>query len=159
MSYLEKNLAPGEELAYLGRLHWALFIGPIALLIVSALGLVPLVAHVHGPAVYAPIILIFVGLIWLLGRYLTYISTEFGVTSQRIVLKRGLIGIETKEIMLSRIEAIQVLQTIAGRVFNFGDVVVTGTGGSAERLATIAAPQRFRAYVQDQLAARGNGQS
>jgi uncharacterized membrane protein YdbT with pleckstrin-like domain len=152
MTYLEKNLAPGETLAYLARLHWALFVMPVVVMVLAPVALVLVVTKVHGPAVYAPIALLVIALIWLLSRYVTYVTTEFGVTNQRVVLKKGLVGIETKEIMLSRIEAIQVLQTIPGRIFNFGDVIVTGTGGTNERLAMIAAPQQFRAQVQEQLA-------
>ncbi len=152
MTYLERNLAPGETLSYLARLHWALFAAPVALMVVAAVGFVPLATTVHGPVLYAPVVLIVVGLLWLAIRYVTYAATEFGVTSQRVVMKKGLIGIQTKEIILSRIEAIQVVQSIPGRIFNFGDVIVTGTGGSNERLTMIASPQEFRAQVQGQLA-------
>ena len=157
MTYLERNLAPGETLSHLARLHWALFVAPVALMVVAAVGLVPLATSVHGPVVYAPIVLILVALVWLASRYITYAMTEFGVTSQRVVMKRGLIGIQTKEIMLSRIEAIQVVQSVPGRVFNFGDVIVTGTGGSNERLVMIASPQEFHAQVQGQLATAARG--
>jgi uncharacterized membrane protein YdbT with pleckstrin-like domain len=152
MTYLHKNLAPGETLAYLARLHWAMFVAPLVLMVLAPVALIIFAARMHGPAVYLPVALLAVALIWLVSRYVTYATTEFGVTNQRIVLKRGMIGIETKEIMLSRVEAIQVLQTVPGRVFNFGDVIVTGTGGTKERLTMIASPQAFRAQVQGQLA-------
>ena len=151
MPYLEKNLAPGETLMHLGRLHWALFVAPVAVMVVVPVALAFFAAQVHGPVVYAPIALLVIVLFWLLARYLTYISTEFGVTSQRIVMKRGVIGIATREILLSRVEAIQVRQSIWGRILNFGDVIVTGTGGTNEQFAMIAAPQAFRAQVQGQL--------
>jgi uncharacterized membrane protein YdbT with pleckstrin-like domain len=152
MTYLERNLAPGETLAYLARLHWALFVMPVVAMMLAPVALILFAAKVHGPAVYVPVAVVVIALIWLLSRYVTYVSTEFGVTNHRVAMKRGLVGIQTKEIMLSRIEAIQVLQTISGRIFNFGDVIITGTGGSNERLAMIASPQQFRAQVQEQLA-------
>ena len=152
MSYLERNLAPNETLAYLGRLHWGTFISPILAMLVAAAALVIFALEVHNAAVYLPVVGLLAALIWGFARYLTYITTEFGVTSQRVVMKKGLIGITTREIMLSRIEAIQVLQSIGGRIFGYGDVIVTGTGGTNEVFAMISRPADFRAQVQNQLA-------
>jgi uncharacterized membrane protein YdbT with pleckstrin-like domain len=152
MSYLERNLAPNETLAYLGRLHWGTFISPIFAMLVAAAALVVFALEVHNAAVYVPVAGLLAALIWGFARYLAYITTEFGVTSQRVVMKKGLIGIATREIMLSRIEAIQVLQSIGGRIFGYGDVIVTGTGGTNEVFAMISRPADFRAQVQSQLA-------
>lgn len=153
MSYLERNLAPNETLAYLGRLHWGTFISPLLAMLVAVAALGVFTFEIHNAAVYLPVVGLLAALMWGFARYLAYITTEFGVTSQRVVMKKGLIGIATREIMLSRIEAIQVLQSIGGRIFGYGDVIVTGTGGTNEVFAMISRPADFRAQVQSQLAA------
>lgn len=152
MGYIEQSLAPGEELAYTTRLHWAMFVGPVLLMLVAVALLIGAAVQLHGPVVYVPVVIILLAACWFLARCVTFFSTEFGVTSQRLVTKRGLIGIATTEVMLNRIEAVQVAQTIGGRIFNYGDVVVTGTGGTNERFTMIISPNEFRAKVQEQLA-------
>jgi uncharacterized membrane protein YdbT with pleckstrin-like domain len=154
MGYIEKTLAPGEELAYTTRLHWAMFVGPVLLMLVATGLLVAAAVYLSSPVVYAPVVLMVIAALWFLGRTVTFYSTEFGVTSQRLVTKRGLIGIATSEVMLNRIEAVQVAQTIGGRIFNYGDVIVTGTGGTNERFPMIIHPNEFRAKVQEQLTQR-----
>jgi hypothetical protein len=52
---------------------------------------------------------------------------------------------------LAKIESISVDQSLAGRMFGFGTIVVRGTGGTPEPFATIAHPLEFRRRVQEQI--------
>ncbi len=52
------------------------------------------------------------------------------------------------ELLLPKIEAITVEQTLAGRIFGYGEIIVTGSGGTNERFAGIQAPLAFRQAVQ-----------
>jgi uncharacterized membrane protein YdbT with pleckstrin-like domain len=52
------------------------------------------------------------------------------------------------ELLLSKIEGITVTQSLSGRVFGYGEIVVTGSGGTQEPFDSIQAPLDFRQAVQ-----------
>ncbi len=86
--------------------------------------------------------------------YLAYHSAEFGVSTQRVMVKRGVFTLRSTEILIPKIEAIQVEQNIWGRLLNFGTVTVIGTGGTQEVFPLIERPYDLRNAVQSQLVGR-----
>ena len=75
-------------------------------------------------------------------------STEIVVTSHRIVLKRGFIQRHTIEISADKIESVDVDQTLAGRIFDFGFVTIRGTGSTFERLGPVDEPLKLRTSIE-----------
>ena len=74
--------------------------------------------------------------------------TEFAVTSRRIISKRGFIWRQTEEMSMDKVETIDVVQSIPGRLLGFGSIRVTGTGGTNEiAVRRIAAPFDLRNAV------------
>jgi uncharacterized membrane protein YdbT with pleckstrin-like domain len=55
------------------------------------------------------------------------------------------------ELQLSKVEGIVVEQGIIGRLFDYGSIIVGGTGGTKEPFALIRAPIMFRKQVQQQI--------
>ena len=86
-----------------------------------------------------------------LPRWLTYVSSEFAITDKRVLIKVGVLRRRSVELLLSKVETIGVDQSILGRVFDFGTIIVTGTGGTKEPFKGIAAPMEFRKQVQARL--------
>ena len=78
-------------------------------------------------------------------------NSEFAVTNKRVLIKTGWIRRHSLEILLSKIEGIRVEQDVLGRMWDYGTIVVSGTGGSKEPFHRIAEPMLFRRRVQDQI--------
>src|SRR5262249_55482755 len=74
-------------------------------------------------------------------------STELAVTDRRVIFKRGLIRRHTVEMNMDKVESVDVDQSILGRLFNYGDVTVRGTGASIEPLRMIDDPLALRSRV------------
>ena len=72
------------------------------------------------------------------------VTTELAVTDHRVIYKRGVISRYTIEMARARVESVDVEQSIAGRIFNYGTILVRGTGGSLEPFPNIEDPLRFR---------------
>jgi uncharacterized membrane protein YdbT with pleckstrin-like domain len=145
MSYIKKNLLEGEQVVYQARLHWIIFALPVALVLVGvALALIFWSWIVLAIALCLAVILAF-------PRFVRYISSEFAVTNKRVVMKIGLIYRDTLELVLTKLETIGVDQTVPGRLFNYGTIIITGTGGTKEPFRDIAKPLEFRKHVQSQL--------
>ena len=84
-------------------------------------------------------------------NYITYSSSEFGISNKRVLIKMGFIKRNSFETLLSKVESIGVEQSILGRFLNFGTIIITGTGGSKEYFYQISNPIKFRKKVQEQI--------
>jgi uncharacterized membrane protein YdbT with pleckstrin-like domain len=155
MSYIEKNLVDDEEMVHVTRLH------PIVLLFpAAATSLLWGSYEILDSIPYAQIVVAFFLLValWrLVDRLLLFLSSEFGITSKRVLGKTGFIRRTSLDIVLNKVEAIRLSQSILGRILNYGDIEVTGTGGTDEVLRFIPDPLLFRKVVQEQLAAQEEG--
>ena len=84
------------------------------------------------------------GLLLWLWAWILYATTELAVTNKRVIAKTGMIERRTNEMFLEKIESIQVDQSILGRLFNFGSVVISGTGVHSAPFKNISDPLALR---------------
>jgi len=149
VGYVERHLLPGERVLYRTRLHWVLFVKP-GLLTLAGVALMVLLRQVEDPRWLWVIggAVALVGLLWGLVRYVEVMTSEFAVTTSRLIFKVGLISRYTTELLLARVESIGVQQGLLGRLLNHGDLTVTGTGGAREVFRRVRDPIGFRNHVQ-----------
>jgi uncharacterized membrane protein YdbT with pleckstrin-like domain len=150
--YIDTYLMPGENVVYRTRLHWAVFLPAIFSFILAA-GL--LLTHNAGLATVGVLLLVFGVFPLAITSVIARASSEFAVTNKRVLIKIGLIRRQSLETLLSKIETIRVDQSILGRMWDYGTIVVSGTGGSKEPFRNIAAPMEFRRVVQEQIGTSG----
>src|SRR5450432_1172449 len=174
MSYVEKNLVPGETLLYQTRHHWIVLLGPLLIALLVGLPGLFLVwvgmgerPEMNQYATQVPggtqtvlvvgAILLLIALINLGWGTAKRNRTEMAVTNRRVLIKTGMGSRRTLDLMLSRVESIGVEETFLGRMLGFGSVVVRGTGGTPESFVLISHPQEFRRNVQEQIGAHPPG--
>ena len=75
--------------------------------------------------------------------------SEFVITNRRIIIKTGFIARKTFEMNLSKIESVNVDQSVMGRIFNFGSITIIGSGGTRETFHKISKPLKFRKAFQE----------
>jgi uncharacterized membrane protein YdbT with pleckstrin-like domain len=91
------------------------------------------------------------GLIFLLFAWVKYKTTELAITNKRVIAKFGFISRRTVEINISKIESIQVDQSITGRIFNYGTLLIAGAGDPQAPILGISKPMEFRkAFMEAQ---------
>ena len=156
MGYVERHLLPDERVLYKTRLHWILYAKAALLTLVGIALAVVLAQLVTDPPWlwYLGAAVAVVGALWWLVRWIELRTSEFAVTSMRLIFKVGLVARYTTELLLTKVESISVTQTLLGRVLNYGDLVVTGTGGAREVFARVHDPVGFRNEVQRASAIR-----
>jgi uncharacterized membrane protein YdbT with pleckstrin-like domain len=153
MSYLDDHLLAGEQIVYRARLHWIIFGTPIVVVLLGVA--LAIVLQLYQPDYwYAGAALAGVGLLLAISPAIRYTSSEFAVTDKRVLAKHGFIQRDSIETLLSKIEAIEVDQGIIGRVFGYGSVGITGTGGTQESFPLISHPLEFRRQIQSQIVAQ-----
>jgi len=146
MSYIDRNLIADERVVYRTRLHWLLFAPYVLLIVVVLLPLAWFLAQAgQRELAWLPIVL---GLLTLLAAIVKRQSSDFAVTNKRVMMKSGVFSTRSIELLLGKIEAIAVHQGLLGRLLGYGDIVVTGSGGTREAFSSIQGPLQFRRAVQ-----------
>ena len=135
-SYIEGALIKGEKVIYTGH--------------VSLWSLAPLI-------IFGFIGLFFFGLgliVWI-AAFIRYKTTEMAFTDKRVIAKTGFISRQTIELNINKVESIQVIQGILGRIFNYGTLIISGAGNPKAPIHGISDPMAFRRSFmesQDQAA-------
>jgi uncharacterized membrane protein YdbT with pleckstrin-like domain len=161
VSYVQQNLNPGESVLYTTHLHWIVLFRSIFVDAVFSVAGLSLIAWAvagkqaeRGEAQAAGIagvtLLIFGGIILAIAAVRRN-ATEMAVTNKRVIIKVGWLTKRTIELFLSKVESVEVQQSVAGRVFGFGSITVRGTGGTNEPFTHVANPLEFRRQVQHQI--------
>lgn len=145
--YIDDILQPGEKILDSTTIHGIVYapgllclVGAVACLIASGWGIIFPLAAVGA-------------LLGLVGAFLVFKAwfqrwtTETDVTSLRVVHKEGFIKRQTFEMSLDKIESVDVSQSIAGRLFGWGDVTVHGVGEGTKTIKMIGAPIEFRNHI------------
>ena len=146
MNFVDKHLLPGETVTYRTRLHWKSYVAPI---LIALLFFVPLaVIALRSENRILALLPALAAILMLAVARVRRLSSEFAVTNRRIIIKVGVLSTRSIELMLPKVEAITVSQSLAGRIFGYGDIVVTGSGGTKEPFAGIQSPLDFRQAVQ-----------
>jgi uncharacterized membrane protein YdbT with pleckstrin-like domain len=141
MSYVDNSLIPDEQVVFRTRLHLIIFFIPIVLLAISVC------LFIYTVPVAAESVLA-VAVLWFLVKYVDYASSEFAVTNKRVIIKVGVLRRRTVEMLNTKVEAVSVNQGLLGRILGYGNIVVTGTGGTNEPFNGISSPLEFRRAVQ-----------
>jgi membrane protein YdbS with pleckstrin-like domain len=158
MSYLAKRLAPDEPVVFHTRLHAVVFSGALELAVVvtGVLGL--LIRHNDlAPATVRQLCLAGTAIVVLgaLPGWLRWWTSEFAVTSRRVMVKIGFVSVHTLELLLAEIESIAVDQSMLGRMLGYGTLKITGTGGTVEVFPQVSEPSALRDAVLAQVPPRG----
>ena len=161
MSYIDKTLVPGEKVVYTTRLHWIVMLGHIfgavvlwvlgGYVLYYALAHTQMEANSRRIAEYGGAALLVVGIIVFLAGSIRRNATEMAVTTRRVVVKTGLASRRTIEMLLNKVETIEVSEPGMGRLLGYGSITMIGTGGTSEGFHKIAHPLEFRNEVQQQI--------
>jgi uncharacterized membrane protein YdbT with pleckstrin-like domain len=149
MSYVQRVLQPGEVVQHTASIHWIVYWpGALcALGAVIAFGYGAISGHANAFWDWVAALLAIAALFLLVPEWFTWWTTEIAVTNRRIIYKQGFIRRSTVEMHMDKVESVDVDQSILGRIFDYGDVIVKGTGTGFEPLTTIAAPLDLRNHI------------
>ncbi len=147
MSYIENNLMPNEYLVHEGKVHWFIFVPSVAMFIIGSVINSGASAEESPAAWMFAALLITFALFSFVKAVLFKISTELAVTNKRVIAKVGFIRRSTIELNHNKVESFNIDQSIFGRIFGFGTVIVGGTGGGKTPIPSIVDPMEFRKQV------------
>jgi uncharacterized membrane protein YdbT with pleckstrin-like domain len=144
--YARSMLREGETLVRQAQIHYGIFWKGVALFVISAL----LMIKIFNLGAF----LMFVSLLMLSVAYLTRYYLLLALTDRRVLIRSGIINLDTVEIQLSRVESVELARTIIGRILGYATVLITGTGSRRIAVPFIGDAETFRAEFHGLLDAR-----
>lgn len=132
-----------SEVVYFAKLHWVLFVWPV-LSVLLVLGLVIYFEQFH------PLLLIFgaFSLIWIFITWVNYHFSSLTIQKKRVIIRTGVLVRQTVDVALSKIETMDIRQTIMGSIFHYGTLIIIGTGGSRQLINYLQRPLTCRRYIE-----------
>ena len=146
-SYVDSVLAEGERIVYRATIsHWKFLLSYLVggVFLLAALGAYIATGTDANASLAMIAIALAIGLAVILSAVIRRQTTELVLTDRRIIMKRGLVSRDTVEMNLNKVESLHVNQGLMGRILDYGDVTVVGTGSSLEPLRGIASPLELR---------------
>jgi uncharacterized membrane protein YdbT with pleckstrin-like domain len=141
MPFPRKYLNEGEEIILDLRPHWFYLAGPVVAL-VAALVLALVVRDRSAWILFPVLALAVLALVWFLGRYAKWITTNFVLTSDRLIYRSGVASRQGREIPLERLNDVSFHQSILQRILGAGDLLIESAGERGqEQFGSFAHPQ------------------
>jgi uncharacterized membrane protein YdbT with pleckstrin-like domain len=76
------------------------------------------------------------------------------LTNRRLLIRSGLVRMDTVQLPIERIESVELGRTIPGMIMGYADVVITGTGSRVIVVPYVDQPQALRRLIDQQLYAQ-----
>jgi uncharacterized membrane protein YdbT with pleckstrin-like domain len=136
-----------EDPIYRAHVHWSIYLKAVGVLLLAG---IPLFFD-DPSAKWISLALAVVAAGLAIVAYVRGSSTEFVITTRRLIAKRGIVSRRTIETLLEKVEAVSVDQTLFGRIFDYGTVTVQGTGGTKESFQMVSKPLELRKVIHEQI--------
>ncbi len=157
VKFVQKSLLPDEKISAIAKTSWVVMLEIVVFqLFITALCYVTIYWGYNNffGNWYEPLCIIAFGFFIfsfpLLSSCREWLR-EYVATNKRIIIKRGILSRETHEFRFDKIESCDVEQGIIGRLFQYGDITIRGTGSKVITEECIDNPFKFRQYIIEKI--------
>jgi len=88
--------------------------------------------------------LVGVGGLWLMRTVIIALTNTISLTSKRLTARTGIFSVSTLDLPLSSVEGIETKRDLLGLLFDYGTLVVRGSGSSKSEVYLVGSPDSFR---------------
>jgi len=163
MGYPKKLLADGETIQFELKPHWrALFVPIVVLLLIVFSGTWLYFITTNSILRYA---ILGAGVIvvawWAALPFLRWFTTQFVFTNRRVIVRRGLLTKQGRDMPLSKVNNVSFSVPFMGRILNYGRLVIQSAGEDSDLdiddVPSVEKIQRdvYSLYEQDDARRRG----
>jgi len=158
--FSRKLLNEGEDIVLDLHPHWEYFIkSGTAFVVALALGLFVAFGMDDPPAALEVIaaILVLLSLGWVAATYAKWVTTNFVITSDRLIYRHGVLSKHGIEIPLERVNTVFFSQTILERMLRSGDLVIESAGEMGRQsFSNVRRPSAVQNEIYKQMEANEN---
>jgi len=149
VAFPRKLLHENEEIVADLRPHWSFFLISAVLLVVAVAAFVAVAVAIENDAVswiVGVVVLFF--LFRLVQRYAQWTTTEFVVTTDRLILRSGMISKKGMEIPLDRVNTVFFSQKLRERLLGYGDLIIESGGERGQQVINnVARPEQVQSVI------------
>jgi uncharacterized membrane protein YdbT with pleckstrin-like domain len=133
--------------------HWLFFVEPgIALLGAIILAIVLAVATDNGGVRLLGVVLVVVAAVWFLWRALTWRTTHFVITSDRVIYRSGVFAKRGVQIPIERVNNVNFHQGVFERIVGAGDLLIESAGSDGQqRFTDVRHPDRVQNMIHSAM--------
>jgi uncharacterized membrane protein YdbT with pleckstrin-like domain len=148
-----KLLNEGEDVVLDLRPHWwFLSHAFVALALFIALSIVVQVNTDNDTLALITLVPVLISLVWLLVKYAQWATTNFVVTTDRLIHRSGVVAKQGKEIPLERLNDITFNQSIFERMIGSGDLMIESGGERGQQMfSNIKKPEVVQNEIYRQI--------
>lgn len=159
MPYPKKLLNDHETVALDLHPHWWTFVKAASTLVITvALGIFSLTLDDGNLATFlrwASLVLIIGSALWLVRQFVVWTTTNFVITSDRVIYRSGVFAKSGIEIPLERVNNVLFSQSVMERILGTGDVMIESGGETGQqRFTDIKNPDQVQRLIHAQIDAR-----
>lgn len=155
-AYIKRTLSFDEDVVFFMRQHAVVWMRSM---LWGFLALVPLTAmmiyNLQSKEIFFMMFILF--LFVSLYKYLEVALIEMALTNKRIIRKQGVVWVRSEELLLSKVESIEIDQSIMGRILGYGTISFCGTGSSRVNLTMVANPLYVKREIESYFDAAFSG--
>jgi hypothetical protein len=158
MAFPRRLLIEGEELVLDLRPHWVALVGPVFVTLLVVVGWI--LALVYAPedgsgrtaVIWAALAIGVLVLIWYpLRAFVAWATSNFAVTSDRVIHREGFIAKHTMEIPLEAINDVRFSQSVFERMVGAGDLIIQSASEFGRNVfANIRSPEGVQRTIYEQ---------
>ena len=158
MPFSTKLLNEGEDLVLDLHPHWVTFLkSGAALAIALVIGIFMLASGWEGPSLAVAGVLVLLALGWVGLTYLRWVTTNFVITTDRLIYRHGVLSKHGIEIPLERVNTVFFSQTIVERMLGSGDLVIESAGEQGRQsFSNVRKPSAVQNEIYKQMEANEN---
>jgi len=158
MPFPKKNLNANETIALDMHPHWWYFAEPALTLIGAIILAAVVLGETDGDTQKSlgwVMLIVLVGTaIWLVIRYCKWLTTNFVITSNRLIFRQGLIAKSGIEIPLERVNNVNFHQRIFERIIGAGDLLIESAGQDGrQRFTDVRHPDKVQNLIHSEMEA------
>ncbi len=160
MPFSRKLLNDGEDIALDLHPHWEFFIKSTAALVAAVgFGLFVIVGITDPPAALSGLagVLVLAALVWFGITYAKWTTTNFVVTTDRLIYRHGVLSKHGIEIPLERVNTVFFSQSLLERMLRSGDLVIESAGEMGrQNFSNVRRPSAVQNEIYRQMEANEN---
>jgi uncharacterized membrane protein YdbT with pleckstrin-like domain len=147
VTYPRNLLNDNEEIVLDRNPHWSFLLGAAAMVLMAVAALAALTVVATDYA-WVGVVIVLISLIGSSGRYLRWRTTEFVLTTDRLIVRQGILSKHGLEIPLDRVTNISFHQALWERMLGTGDLIVESAGESGHQSFTdVAGPSHVQNLI------------
>lgn len=154
MPFPKRFLLESETVALDLRPHWWFFAGPlfsgipvIALLV----GALQLNGDNQTIGLWVTAAVALAWAVWLVARLISWQTTHFVVTSDRLIFRSGILAKHSRDIPLEKVEYLDSRQTFFERLIGAGDLVIKSGDEQQQAFSDIPQPNAVQREINRQM--------